>query len=277
MDIDVVELHSRLLNMAKSFHKFCQENGLNYYILGGTCLGARRHKGFIPWDDDMDIGMPRKDYEKLIELQTSLPYYLELRYYENTPNSPMHFIKLIDNRSTLIEPRYNDYVEGLYIDIFPLDSAKNGYKNWFERLRWCRIWYLQGLIIYHRMTEEPTSLLKKVVKSYARKLNFDLLHNKLEKAMTRNRDENSAYIANFLGAWQIKEIVPREVMGTPKLYRFEDIQLYGPEQIDRYLKHLYGDYMALPKEEDRVFKHAYIMLDFNLPYREFLEKYKMNF
>ena len=123
MDIDVVELHSRLLNMAKSFHKFCQENGLNYYILGGTCLGARRHKGFIPWDDDMDIGMPRKDYEKLIELQTSLPYYLELRYYENTPNSPMHFIKLIDNRRTLIEPRYNDYVEGLYIAIFTLDSA----------------------------------------------------------------------------------------------------------------------------------------------------------
>ena len=101
--VDAHELHARLLAMMKDFHKVCEENGIHYYI-----VGARRHKGFIPWDDDLDVGVPRKDFERLARLESALPDYLEMRWYRNTERSPFQFIKLVDNRTTFIEQHYND-------------------------------------------------------------------------------------------------------------------------------------------------------------------------
>ena len=117
-------LHSRLLSMAKVFHAFCVENGLQYYMLGGTMLGAVRHKGFIPWDDDMDFGMPRKDYDRFLKLaEEKLPAPFEVTCYKNVAKTPIHYAKQIDGSATLVEDSYHDFVEGLYIDIFPLDAT----------------------------------------------------------------------------------------------------------------------------------------------------------
>ena len=111
MEIETRDLQLALLNMMKSFHEVCQENNITYYMLGGTCLGAIRHSGFIPWDDDMDVGIPRKDYEKLCRIAKDiLPSNLALRYYTNTANSPFHFVKLINTNTTLIENNYRNYV-----------------------------------------------------------------------------------------------------------------------------------------------------------------------
>ena len=261
------EIHSRLLVMAKTFHGICVENNLRYYMLGGTMLGAVRHKGFIPWDDDMDFGMPREDYDRFISVSNKiLPEYYEIRFYKNTDNSPIHYAKLIDNRTTLVEASYTNYVEGLYIDIFPLDGAGNGML--FDRIRAKRILWHQILIMNHCTTRDKKGI-RKLLKKYARFRNINNLHDSMEKLMTAKTLSESSLIANYLGAWAEKEIMPKDVMGTPALYTFEDAEFYGSENADKYLKSLYGDYMKLPPKENQVFKHNYYYLNYDLPYREY--------
>lgn len=261
------EIHDRLLKMAKDFHRICVENNLKYYMLGGTMLGAVRHKGFIPWDDDMDFGMSREDYDRFISLSKQiLPAYYELRFYKTAEKSPMHYAKFIDNRTTLIEAAYTNYIEGLYIDIFPLDGAGNGsFADWF---RMKRIFFLQGLIMNHCTTRNKTGI-RKLIKKYAQMRDLGRLHNSIEKLMTAKKLSESSLIANYLGAWAEKEIMPKEIMGTPKLYQFEDTKFYGSENADGYLTSLYGDYMKLPPKDKQAFKHNYQYLNYDLPYKDY--------
>lgn len=273
--IDKDILHSHLLEMVKVFHSFCESNGLTYYILGGTCLGARRHKGFIPWDDDVDVGLPRDDYNRFIELRGNLPKHLEIQYHENCKESPMHFIKLIDNRTTLIEKKYTHLVEGLYIDVFPLDGASYPGKWTMEAIRVAIIRLIFTMIIFHCRTDH-LSPLKRFIKAFSKAFSLESLHKKLEKMLTKKSLSNSSYVANYLGAWGAKEIIRKDIFGTPTLYQFETLFLYGPEKIDDYLHNLYGDFMSLPPIEKRVFKHDFFFLDLETPYKTFIEKNKQN-
>lgn len=264
------EIHSRLLKMAKDFHRICVENNLKYYMLGGTMLGAVRHKGFIPWDDDMDFGMPREDYDRFVSIsQRNLPEHYELMFFKNTANSPMHYAKFIDNRTTLVEASYTNYVEGLYLDIFPLDGAGDGSIS--DRIRTKQILWKQILIMNHCTTRGKTGI-RKILKKYAQTRNLDDLHESVEKLMTTKRLSESTLIANYLGAWAEKEIMPKEVMGMPTLYVFEDTEFYGPEDADGYLTRLYGDYAQLPPKDKQVFKHNYHYLNCNLPFRYYHEQ-----
>lgn len=266
------EIHSRLLLMVKDFHRVCEENNIRYYIVGGTALGARRHKGFIPWDDDLDVGVPREDFERLSMLEGALPDYLEMKWYRNTERSPFQFIKLIDNRTTLIEQQYADYVEGLYIDIFPLDGVKN--EGIIERLRWRWIWTLHTAIIVNCSTKKY-GMPKKLISKFIKRMDLNKLHERLDRELKSEAFEKSEIFANFLGAWGEKEIIPKGILGKPTLYDFEDTQLCGPEYIDEYLTHLYGDFMRLPPENERVFRHNYPLLDFDLPYREYIKMHNI--
>ena len=265
------EIHARLLCMLKDLHKICAENHITYYMIGGTALGAVRHKGFIPWDDDADIAMPRPDYERFSALaREKFPEYLELRWYKNTENSPFQFIKLIDNRTTLKEEMYNNYVEGLYIDIFPLDGARPD--GFFENIRRRRIWFLHTLVIEKSSTQKKTTTLKRIGKKCIKTLNLKWLHNRLEKRLLGASYEDCPLTANFLGAWRDLEVMEKRIFGTPKLYPFEDAEFFGPEIIDKYLTELYGDYMTPPSPENQVFRHNYPLLDFDMSYREYEAK-----
>lgn len=271
MSVDAKTLQGRLLGILKQFHSICVDNQLRYYIIGGTCIGAARHQGFIPWDDDIDVGMPREDYEKLCRLSKDrLPNNLELRFYRNTPNSPFQFAKLVDNTTTLIERAYLDYVEGLYLDVFPLDGARDYQNNAFERLRCNRIWFEKGMIYYHYMTWTKSNLAKKALIYIAKHSDVHKMHKRVEKHMMKYAFDESEYTANFFGAWKEKEIYPQKYLGTPKLYKFEDTELYGPENIHDYLTHVYGDYMKLPPEEKRVFKHNYHYINLNQGFHDYI-------
>lgn len=266
--INVEEIHSRLLLMLKSLHDICISNNIIYYMIGGTALGARRHGGFIPWDDDIDIGMPRPDYERFSKLgRDKFPDFLERRWYKNTADSPFQFIKLIDNRTTLKEFQYDDYVEGLYIDIFPLDGVKPD--SFFESLRRRSIWLQHSLIIRRCSTLEGTSYLGKIARKVIKKISMKKLHDRLEKTLLKVSYADSVLVANFLGAWREREIMDKRLFGTPALYRFEDSSFFAPEKIDDYLTRLYGDFMTPPPPEKQVLRHNYSLLDFNMPYREY--------
>ena len=111
---DIRALQLKVLDILLAVDKVCREHHLRYYIMAGTLIGAVRHKGFIPWDDDLDIGMPRKDYEIFMEKSKDLlPDYLEAIYWKNDPDYPLSFAKIQDARTTLIERKHLKYKGGI--------------------------------------------------------------------------------------------------------------------------------------------------------------------
>lgn len=248
--IDLCECHKLLLGIAKEFDKICTKHNIPYYMLGGTMLGAIRHKGFIPWDDDMDFGVPRQYYAKLIPLlDKELPERYKCYTYLNNKAVKSPFVKIADTRTRINDPRIDLPIEeqiGLNIDIFPLDYCEPNNKkiNKIYRIeRFRQIVYINPPV---------KSFFKSFVKSCLRLI--CPLSNKslIEKSIgIASNLEYGKYLGNIFGRWKIKEIVPSEWYGISVRYQFEDIKLCGIKEYDKYLKHLYKDYMELPPEGNR--------------------------
>ncbi len=264
-------IQEKLLEMLKWFHGYCVKNRISYYAIGGTMIGAMRHKGFIPWDDDIDIAVPRKDYVKLIQTFTGVVdgYLLESPYSENL-DYLYSYSKLYDTRTTLIEKTRVPCKRGVYIDVFPLegigdslDEAQRAFrkfdrKNMILMTRTCvirkdRSWYKNASILAARMI--PNILL-----------NDKKLSISVDKVATNMNDDDSIYVANLMGTYRAKEITLREYFGQPTLYQFEDIEIYGPEKYDEYLTSIYSNWRELPPVEKRYTKHDFVILDLENSY-----------
>ena len=265
------DLQNRLFIMLCWFHDYCEENEIRYYAIGGTMLGAARHKGFIPWDDDIDLGVPRKDYNKLIGMfQKPIDgYYLESPYSGNR-DFLYSFSKLYDINSTLIEHTRYDCKRGIYIDIFPLDGVGNSKeeavsnvrqfdrKNMLLMMRTCAIrkerrWY-KNLSIH----------LARLIPSFV--INEKNLAIQLDQLANKMNDEEAVYWANMNGAYRYKEIVKGELFGEPTLYEFEGKMINGPQKYNEYLTEIYGDWSQLPPEDRRKTEHDFVNLDLNNSY-----------
>lgn len=267
MEYDIKIIQSKLLEMAKKFHNFCVENGLKYFMIGGTQLGAVRHKGFIPWDDDMDFGMPREDYEKLLSIRDKLSEY-EFKEYRHDEGFKYAFTKMYDPNTTYIEKLggESEFIGGLYIDVFPLDGAGNSLKKAekkYKRMKLTKL-VLNGNLAQHYSDNRLKNFLVKFVKNIKTSKIFDYGYNTYKKYTY----EGSKIVGNLYGIKYKKELMAKEIFGTPVLYDFEDTQFYGVSDYDAYLTRIYGDYMTLPPVEKRE-RHAIDFMDFNLPYREY--------
>lgn len=264
------ELKSLLVDMLAWFHNFCEENNLRYYIVGGTMLGAVRHQGFIPWDDDVDVAMPDSDYKKLAELLTGA----EGRYVLETPETPekdyfYSFSKIYDTKTTLIENSKYKIKRGIYIDVFPLVGMGNTEEE--SLINFKKIEKINNLLI-SKVTgiRKGRSFLKNAIVAVFKfvPLNEKKLLNKVVSAYFTEKWDDCTRGGNPVGAWRFKEIMPREIMGTPTLYNFEGLCVYGAEQYDKYLTHLYGDWQKLPPEEKRVSHHDYLYCNLHKGYGE---------
>lgn len=268
----MTELQKKLLNMFSWFHDFCVENNLRYYALGGTALGAVRHNGFIPWDDDIDVGMPREDYEKL-RVMSGIQYN-DSNYCFEFPSNKKDFVyaygKLYDKTTTLVENTRYKTKRGIFIDIFPLDGMGNTEENALAKFkkiqnlnnvihtRICAIrkereWYKNLAIIFSRII--PDFIID------ARRIT-----NKIDLIGSENSFDDSAYVGNCFGAWHEKEIHKKTIYGKPTLCKFENIHIYIQENADAYLRGLYGNYMKLPPIEKRVTHHDYLLIDLSKGY-----------
>lgn len=267
------ELQGNLLEIMKFFHNVCQKNDIRYYLLGGSCLGAVRHKGFIPWDDDIDVGVPRKDYDKLIEAMKKIK---DERYVLECPLENKDFVysfcKIYDTQTVLIENTRYKTRRGAYLDIFPLDGAgdsrgtaikhfnKINRMNNYVSTKTCainknRAFYKNAAIILGRCIPEFV-------------FGWRWAYKKID-ALCRSKDfDESIYVGNMHGAWREREIMERSVFGQPRLYDFEGCQFYGPENADLYLTTVYGNYMTLPPKEKQVTHHDFLFLDLNKSYKE---------
>lgn len=270
----MTELQEKLLGILKWFDAFCREYNLRYYLVGGTMLGAVRHNGFIPWDDDIDVGMPRLDYERMAEILAQTP---DERYILETPNTKAKdfyypFSKIFDSTTTLIENTKYKIKRGIYIDVFPLDGigntleeANNNYKSIKRQyqllmtrvatIRKGRGFLKNSAVVLMRFIPKCFLDEKKILK-------------KLDKCCSKISFDDSKYGGNLVGNWWDKEIMPKELFGEPAEYIFENLRLKGPAEFDEYLSHVYGDWRKLPPKEKQISHHEFLVCNLNESYLE---------
>lgn len=255
-------LHKVDMDIVKEVVRICDAHGFKYYMLGGTMLGAIRHKGFIPWDDDIDLGMPRDDYEAFLEIaQKELPEYLRVVNYRNDPNYQYYITRVQDTQTRVVEERIGN--DSKYtcasIDIFPIDGTPNNAlarKIYFFRVLYHRalmsLCYKDSIDRKRKRSAKEKLLLWVMERIPVEKLTTPYKQKcKIDKLLRSQKVEGSAYIGNIMGAYRTREIVPADFYGEGAYYPFEDMQLRGMAKADEYLTFTYGDYMKLPPEDQR--------------------------
>lgn len=263
------------LNMLKALSEVCSKLNIQFFLVGGTLLGAVRHKGFIPWDDDIDVGMLRKDYDRFVnEGQALLPEYYFLQTNKSDPQYPYNFAKLRDSRTAFVETvlKNRDINHGVFLDIFPFDYYP-------EKKNDAIILELKKKFLTNRIQNdlyfevpEKHSFVGTVMLILGR-----VFYPKAQKAIDAKEvlisdNAASSLVTNYCGAWGKKEIVPLAWLSEVCYLQFEDIMAPCPKYYKEYLKNVYGDYMKLPPEEKRVGHHFNEVIDLYHSYSEYLKK-----
>lgn len=263
-DIRTLQLH--ILEILSTVDRVCRDNNIRYYIADGTMLGAIRHKGFIPWDDDIDIGIPRKDYDLLIQnAEKWLPKPYELICAENDVNYPFPFAKVQDANTTLIERKSMKYIGGVYIDIFPMDGVPDGKMK--QKIHFAKYQYYKKLLYYiYRDPYKHGKGVQSWIPLLSRKLfKFATVQKSVRNLLRKyDFDENNNFAIFDDGK---KSIMPKTVLGKPTPILFEDKIVLGIEKYDVYLTKLYGNYMQIPPVEKQKI-HGFYYVDLNKPYKE---------
>lgn len=263
------------LDILREFVEVCEQLDLRYYLLGGTLLGAVRHQGFIPWDDDIDVGMPREDYDIFVrKAQKMLPSHLFIQTIETDPGYVNCFAKIRNSDTTFIESsavhmRIN---HGVFMDVFPLDYYPEDAQEQIK-LDSRKKWLLRRIGVEFKLSAYNTP------KGRAKKRIIKMLYPSVSAAIKKREQlyrstPHSGLMANHGGAWGKKEIIPTSWYGDGTTVTFEGMRLRAPAEYDKWLTQVYGDYMQLPPVEKRVGHHYVDVVDFGKSYKEYTEKAK---
>lgn len=261
-------LRSVQLEMLDEIVRICNENNLKYYLIGGTCLGAIRHKGFIPWDDDIDIALSRSDYNKLSLLcQSELHFDYFFQNNNTEKNHPQLFSRLRKNHTLFVEKRYKDFKlhHGIYIDIFPLDGMSNDFKTAEKHLNKINKYKTLLWLGNYRKRSFIKTVLQNLLMIYVKVVSREKIIKKVNIIEKKFDIDTSIFIGNMYGRWGMKETMDKEIVFGPENFAiFEGKEYRIPSDPEKYLESLYGDFMELPKIEDRVSHHGIIELSFNI-------------
>lgn len=271
MDVGIKELQEKLLEMLKDFDIFCSENNLSYCLCGGNVLGAVRHKGFIPWDDDIDVQMPREDYTKLLDIYRNNDKY---QLQKDTIDYPLQFSKLRANNTTFIEDipykkKYKKIHQGIYIDIFPVDKvAKSKLKAKLQVIS-SNILIAQSLFLRGYPDSHNSSKKKIIMRLSVLLLPIrEILYSYVTKF---NSQKEYDYVCSFYGTTSPKIFQKKESFFLPftKL-QYEDMFLPVMNNYKEFLMDAYGDYMKLPSEEEIKYTIHAKFVDLAKDYTEYL-------
>jgi len=262
--IPLDEMKEIEVNILDEFVKFCSNNNLRYYLAYGTLLGAVRHKDFIPWDDDVDIIMPRPDYNQFLKLtKDKFHDYLKVCSPNYTNNYFYPFAKIIDTRTTLRETSVKtEYGElGVYIDIFPIDGMPDrlsDIKMHYFLSRKLKFLLQLNVLSKNKWTYKIETIIKRAVIKICSLIGYKKILNYIEKLALKYDFNNSQNIGVIVTGSKMLEVVKKEEFLKPVLLEFRGRQYSAPSNYDQFLTILYGDYMKLPPKEEQVTHHKYI-------------------
>ncbi len=268
-------LQNKILEVVEYFDGFCRENNIVYYLMGGSALGAMRHQGFIPWDDDFDVFMDYENYAKFLDVAEKKldcdTYYLQK---EDTEEWPMYFSKIRIHDTTFIEKDVvgREMHHGIYIDIMCLNNTPS---NKFLRY----IQYFSARILNTKALVEKgyitNNRMKKIFLSIAKFTITKPVKNILLAYVRRFNKKNTLMVGHFFGRAPFTNTsFPYVYLGTPRYVKFDRLMLPVPEQVEEYLTIRYGhNYMQVPSDSVKVQypSHAYIV-DTERSYTEYYEK-----
>lgn len=257
MDNELQKLHQLELLLADKLVRICKKYNLPIFMLAGTALGAIRHRGFIPWDDDMDFGMLRSDFEEFknicnIELDKSRFF---LQSDENDKFYPFNFVKIRLNGTSVLEEfsQKADVHTGIYIDIFPIDNISlNPVKRFFQLIGF---WFFRNLLWIKcgcGEDDRKQEIRYRVGSIFSSFFSIYFLKKAKNYFITLVKNEDADYVIVSDGSYGLtKETFPKKWLQESDVYMFEDRLFTSFQNIDIYLKYLYGDYMQLPPESSR--------------------------
>jgi lipopolysaccharide cholinephosphotransferase len=273
-DKELKKLHQKILEIAIYFDNFCKENDIVYYLMGGTALGAMRHKGFIPWDDDFDVFMNFENYNKFLKVAESK--LDKERFYfqkEDTQEWPMFFSKIRMNGTTFIEKDIKDRKmhHGIYIDVMCLNNTHGN-----KVLRYLQ--YFAARVLNTKVLADKgyitTNKFKKIALNISKVLVTEKVKNTLLTFVRSFNNKPSLMVGHFFGrAPFTRTSFPTSYLGQPRYVEFENIKLPVVHEVEKYLIVRYGkNYMQLPSEVVKMQypSHAYIV-DTEKSYKEYCE------
>lgn len=250
--MELEQLHRVLTGMLRDLDAFCRRHGIEYYLAGGTLLGAVREGGFIPWDDDADVMMTRENYEKFIAVGNELPSHLFLQCAEADPHWHYPYAKLRLNGTSCVTEftsRFPEMHQGLFLDIFVQDNTAadpaavarhvRDIRFWHAVVRWC--WHREAGVTAGLRTARP-------IRAAARFFSLASAEKHLKQAMCRYNKQNTGYLIDSSGMHLQNGAYPAAWLGTPVCVPFGELTLPVPANAHEYLTYLYGDYQT-PKEE----------------------------
>ena len=265
--LTLTEIHDETVIVLKEFHDLCEKLDLTYYLAYGTLSGAIRHKGFIPWDDDADVWMPREDYEKFIkycvEKKSDIKPY-EINNREVTKNYYYGMARFSNTNFIYETTSYEKPVEiGVFIDIYPLDNYGENENQATSILKNCK---RMNRIYSAYNNPSGRNVILKIVRpfvwGYAHIVYGKNYHKKIDKKIAdyikKNTDKKDKYIG--IPAWSLEnepQLFEKKWFEDKIKTEFEGLSLYIPKGWDNLLKVSYGDYMELPPEEERHPYHSY--------------------
>ena len=263
------KLHNCQLIIAREIKRICDKHNIKYFIIAGTLLGAVRHGGFIPWDDDMDVGMLREDYEKFLKVaKTELGEEFFLQTPETDKNYGLPFAKILLNGTVLVEATAGSNAKkGIFVDVFPFDVAP---ENEADRENHNKKTYLYKRLLLAKLNynvcakndyvKRAVYFVLKIISAF---YSHDKLVKKLESEITRYNNSKTEDIVNIGGAYGYKkETIKADWVRDTVEIPFEDMTISAPVDYIKYLETFYGDYMTPPPEDKRYNRHSVTELDF---------------
>lgn len=259
----ILKLQNIILNIMQHIDEICLKHNIEYYIIGGTALGAIRHGGFIPWDDDLDIAMDRANYNKFLkvcrkELDKDVYYFQEGEvdwplYFSKVRLRGTYFEEVEEDKSILKENR------GIYVDIFPLDNVSNN--------KIISIWqYFCGkaLVSYslNKRGYKNASIFKKSIMFLTFPLKVKIIRSFFKEQVEKYKNIETDYLGGFYLISRFKNTITlKKIWGVPKRVQFEKTSLLAPSDLNGFLEFYFGDFMILPPKENRKGHHL-ISVDF---------------